>query len=170
MNWQNAEFYRVEREQITCTLCPHACVFKQDGDIGECHVRRRKASHLETASYAVAVQHLDTIERKPLYHYKPASKVITLAAPGCSFRCLYCQNYRLSQFGRSEESTWQAQIANTDEIITYALQHQAAIGFSYAEPSLSAELTLALAEQAKPHGIDITVSYTHLTLPTILLV
>lgn len=155
MNWQAANFFQAEGEQIVCTLCPHRCEFKQNGAVGECHVRRRQGNQLETASFATAVQHLDTIERKPLYHYKPASQVLTLASPGCSLRCLYCQNYRLSQFGRSEESTWQAQPASSDEIITYARQHQAAIGFSYAEPSLNAELTLELAGLARAHGIDI---------------
>lgn len=155
MNWRTAAFFQAEGEQLVCTLCPHRCTFTRDGEMGACHVRRRMGQHLQTAAFATAVQHLDAVERKPFYHFKPASKVLTLASPGCSFRCLYCQNYRISQFGRAEEIPWQAETANPNEIITYTIQHQAAIGFSYAEPSLNAELTLALAELARPHGIDI---------------
>ncbi|MCP4696645.1 MAG: AmmeMemoRadiSam system radical SAM enzyme [Gammaproteobacteria bacterium] len=155
MNWQVSKFFQASEDEVVCSLCPHSCTFKRDGDAGKCHVRRRKNMHLETASFATAVQHLDPIERKPLYHYKPAGKVLTLASPGCTFRCLYCQNYRLSQFGRSQEAIWRAEPVNISKIISFAAAHQAAIGFSYAEPSLNAELTLALAEAARPNGIDI---------------
>lgn len=155
MDWQTAQFFQINKDSITCTLCPHLCELKHHHQLGQCHVRRKTDKYLETAAFATSLQHLDAIERKPLYHYKPSSKVLTLASPGCSFRCLYCQNYRISQYGRSEDVPWQAKTADINQIITYAIQHQAAIGFSYAEPSLNAELTLELAKVAKPHLIDI---------------
>ena len=155
MKWNPASFYVNDSNALACTLCAHMCSFKKDGDIGFCHTRRRKNNQLETATLTVGIQHLDTVERKPLYHYKPGKNVLTLATPGCTFQCLYCQNYRLSQFGRSEQASWRSASLKIEDIVNNAAENQAAIGFSYAEPTLNAELTLALHELAKPRNIGI---------------
>jgi pyruvate formate lyase activating enzyme len=144
--WSKAAFYHSKGTALQCILCPHACILKKDEEIGFCQVRRRKGKIMETATFASAVQHLSAIERKPFYHYKPGTQVLTLAAPGCNFRCLYCQNYRLSQFGRTPAAPWQAEPVSPDSLIKTACKHNAAIGFSYSEPSLAAELTQALAQ------------------------
>ncbi|OAD18753.1 pyruvate-formate lyase-activating enzyme [Candidatus Thiomargarita nelsonii] len=155
MQWKKAAFYQRKGIALLCTLCPHACALTDDGEIGFCQVRRRNGKHIETATFASAVHYLDPIERKPFYHYKPGSKVLTLAAPGCNFRCLYCQNYRLSQFGRTPQALWRAEPVDPDSIVSTARKHNAAIGISYTEPSLAAELTLALAEAGQKKGIEL---------------
>ena len=126
-----------------------------DGESGQCHVRRRTGPRLETATFATTVWHLDAIERKPLYHFRPGAQALTLAAPGCSFRCGYCQNHRLSQYGRSPESPWSARPVDLDEVIASAAAADAAIAFSYSEPTLAAELTLALADRARGSGVEL---------------
>ena len=45
----------------------------------------------------VCAVNVDPIEKKPLFHYKPGSRAFTIAATGCSFRCLNCQNWSISQ-------------------------------------------------------------------------
>ena len=140
--------------RVRCELCPFRCVIA-DGHAGICAVRRNSGGQLETATYAVAVAHLDAIERKPLYHFRPGSRVLTVAAPGCTFRCDYCVNHRLSQFGRDATAPWAGEPAEPDGIVARAVAEGAAIGLSYSEPGLAPELTLRLAELAAPHGIPI---------------
>jgi pyruvate formate lyase activating enzyme len=152
--WAPASFFTADGDALLCTLCPHACRL-QDGEAGFCKVRRRAGAGLETATFAVAVSHLDPVERKPLYHFRPGSLVLTLAAPGCTFTCLYCANYRLSQFGRSAEAPWRGEAANPEAIVTEATHVGAAIALSYTEPALAAELTLALAAAAGPAGVPL---------------
>lgn len=154
MEWRAAEFYQVNGAALTCTLCPHACTLA-DGDRGRCQVRRRRGDVLETATFATSVVHVQPIERKPLYHFRPGSRVVTVAAPGCTFACTYCQNFRLSQLGRSAEAVWSARPLTPEELVTTAATERAAIAFSYAEPVLAAELTLASAVLARDAGIDI---------------
>lgn len=154
LHWTPAAFYRSQGDRLLCTLCPRACRLG-DGEIGFCQVRRRRGDTLETATFASAVKHLDAIERKPFYHYKPGSRVLTLAAPGCSFTCLYCQNYRLSQFGRHNEAQGAAAPVDPAEIVIEAHAHNAAIGLSYSEPSLAAELTLAIGVAGQAKGVDL---------------
>lgn len=112
-----------------CTLCPKRCRLA-DGQVGFCHVRRRAASQLETQTFATTVWHYDPIERKPLYHYLPGSTTLTLAAPGCTFRCDYCVNFRISQFGRDDAAPWRAEAVDADTAVDLAVEADANIALS----------------------------------------
>ena len=139
---------------VRCELCPFRCELP-DGRTGACRVRRNQGGKLQTATGSVAVAHLDTIERKPLFHVRPGMRVLTMAAPGCTFRCTYCVNHRLSQYGRDDDAVWAAEPARPAELVARARAEDAALGMSYTEPGLAPELTLALAELAAPHGIPL---------------
>jgi pyruvate formate lyase activating enzyme len=139
---------------VRCDLCPFYCDIA-DGHRGACKVRRNHNGVVETATTSIAIQHLDAIERKPLYHFRPGSQVLTLAAPGCTFRCHYCINHRLSQYGRDADAAWTGKPVPPASLVTQAAAHNAALGMSYTEPGLAPELTLALAELAAPAGIPL---------------
>lgn len=130
--------------RVRCELCPHRCVLA-DGETGVCRVRRNSGHRLQTATFAATVTHLDAIERKPLYHFRPGSQVLTLAAPGCTLRCNYCLNHELSQYGRVEGIPWTGQAVDPAALLERAGRHRAAIGFSYTEAALAVELTVALS-------------------------
>lgn len=142
--WQDAG-----GDRLRCTLCPFRCVLG-DGQVGVCQVRRNNAGTLETATFTAAVSHLDAIERKPFYHVSPGSKVLTVGAPGCTFRCDYCINYRLSQYGREDTASWSGSVADPEQLAATANAAGAMLGLSYSEPGLAPELTLALAEHGLP--------------------
>jgi hypothetical protein len=154
MQWAPAAFYRAEGADLVCTLCPHECRLG-DGEVGACQVRRRTAARLETATFATTVRHIDPVERKPFYHFRPGSRVLTLAAPGCTFACHYCQNYRISQFGRVPEIAWSAEEVDPVEIVESAAGQGLSIALSYSEPTLAAELVLALAASGRGRGVPI---------------
>ena len=150
--WRTALFSEpAAAGRVRCTLCPFRCVLA-DGQVGVCKVRRNHAGTLETAAYTAAVTHLTAIERKPLYHVQPGSQVLTIAGPGCSFRCDYCINYRLSQYGRAagDVAPWAGEPADPAAIAAQAVAAGALLGMSYSEPSLAPELTLALASFGVP--------------------
>jgi len=140
--------------RVRCTLCPFRCDLAE-GRTGACQVRRNHQGTLETATFTAAAVHLDAVERKPLYHVRPGSRILTVASPGCTFRCDYCINHRLSQYGRADGSPWRGEPADAAALVGRAAEEGAALGLSYAEPGLAPELTLALAEQAAPLGVPI---------------
>lgn len=154
LDWRAGDFARPQGEGVLCTLCPHACALG-DGEVGFCKVRRNYRGRLQTATFSTAAQHLTAIERKPLYHYRPGRKVLTLGPPGCSFACRYCQNYRLSQVGRSSASHPMPRPVDVDAAVQQAAHHDAALGLSYAEPSLAPELTVALARAGQRLGVEV---------------
>jgi pyruvate formate lyase activating enzyme len=73
-----------------------------------------------------------------------------MAGPGCSFRCDYCINFRLSQYGRDDEAPWLGGPARPAELAARAASSGALLGMSYSEPSLAPELTLDLAAHGVP--------------------
>jgi pyruvate formate lyase activating enzyme len=139
---------------VRCELCPFRCVLAE-GRTGPCGVRRNQGGRVVTATGSISVAHLDPVERKPFFHVRPGTQVLTLAAPGCTFRCDYCVNHRLSQYGREDGVAWTASPAVPADVVAWAGAAGAAVGLSYTEPGLALELTLALAERARPLGLPV---------------
>lgn len=134
---------------VKCLLCPHACILK-NGQAGICHTRINEEGTLYTKAYGnpVAV-HLDPIEKKPLYHFLPASKVLSFGTAGCNFRCLNCQNADISQVAPDDISTLDY---SPEKLVKTAIEHKSeGIAFTYTEPTVFFEYmydTAALAQKA----------------------
>lgn len=152
--WRPALFWQREQQTLVCTLCPFRCRLAA-GQTGRCCVRRRQADGLVTATFSSAVEHWQAVERKPLYHFFPGRPVLTLAAPGCTFRCDYCQNAVVSQYGREAQAVWRGAPVDVPAIVRQAAARGGALALSYSEPILAAELTLDLAESAAPLGVPL---------------
>lgn len=152
--WRRAEFFHREGNVLRCTLCPFACGLL-DGTTGRCRVRRRRGDQIQTATFATSVWHLQPVERKPLFHVRPGQRVLTVAAPGCTFACTYCQNHQLSQYGRLADRPWSAQPLEAETLVAAAVEARAGIALSYSEPVLAAELTLALSPRARGLGVEL---------------
>lgn len=150
--WSPALLASGEDGGVACRLCPLRCVLSA-GRTGVCGVRRNHAGQLQTATRSVAVAHVDAIERKPFFHVLPGSRVLTIAGPGCTFRCTYCVNHRLSQYGRDPANRWYGEPVDAAVLVERAHQLGAALGMSYTEPSLAVELALDLVDAAQPCGI-----------------
>lgn len=165
--WTPAGFAAPDGDRVRCTLCPHDCRLVP-GQVGRCHVRRATRGGMETATRATSVAHFDAVERKPLYHYRPGLTLLTLAPPGCSFACGYCLNYRLSQYGRSAGVGWTAGPVDPAGVVAAAAARGAGVALSYSEPTLAAELTLALSAAARPRGVDVVWKTNGFITPTAL--
>ncbi|MFD6417255.1 AmmeMemoRadiSam system radical SAM enzyme [Streptomyces sp. NPDC060194] len=156
--WQDADpaFTQVTAAGVRCVLCPFRCRLR-DGESGACRVRRRNGGRVQTLTRTTTVHHLDAVERKPFYHFRPGSAVLTLAPPGCSFRCDYCVNHRISGYGREPRARGLPPVEPVDvsAMVRRAAESSAAVGLSYSEPSLAPELTLALAAEARPLGVPV---------------
>jgi pyruvate formate lyase activating enzyme len=94
---KEARFYEKRGQNIACGLCPNGCILPPEGR-GRCRDRINKGGVLYTLAYGnPCAFHVDPVEKKPLYHFLPGSKIFSLATPGCPFRCLNCQNWDISQ-------------------------------------------------------------------------
>ena len=114
-------YQKLDNNRVRCNLCAHLCVI-HPGKAGICMVRENIDGILYTKVYGRSVaQHVDPIEKKPLYHFYPGSKVYSVATPGCNFRCRFCQNWDISQIV-SNEILESGNGATSDQIVWSAKQ------------------------------------------------
>jgi pyruvate formate lyase activating enzyme len=95
----------------------------------------------------------DPIEKKPLYHFYPASRVFSLGALGCSFTCPGCQNWQLSRRAPLADDPSLRRISPA-AAVEHALRAGArGICWTYNEPAIWLDHTLEGARLAKAQGL-----------------
>jgi len=88
----------LEDSKVQCHLCAHECKI-DSGKRGLCYVRENRDGSLFSLNYGrIIAEHIDPIEKKPLFHFLPGTRSYSIATVGCNFRCLHCQNYDISQY------------------------------------------------------------------------
>lgn len=139
-----------QNSKLSCVLCPHHCSII-DGERGLCMVRENRDGSLYLPFYGVlSAVSTDPIEKKPLYHFYPGSSIFSVGFYGCSFRCPFCQNFRIAQ------STPKGKLRTThpQELVEQALQQGAhAIAYTYSEPLVHFEWMLETATRARRQGL-----------------
>lgn len=155
-------YEKLDRNRVRCHLCAHYCVIA-DGKKGVCHVRENRGGVLYTLVYGRTIsQHVDPIEKKPLYHFLPGSLAYSVATPGCNFRCQWCQNWEISQMPR-EQDLISGYEASPEKIIKSALDTGShSIAYTYTEPTIFFEYAFdiaRLAHKANLANIYVTNGY-----------
>lgn len=120
----------------------------------------------------VIARHVDPVEKKPLFHFKPNSLTYSFATPGCNFRCKHCQNADISQFPLQGSQPLPGNPVSPSEIVHAALENNCtSISYTYTEPTIFFELaydTARLAVEAGLANIFVTNGYlTPVALKTI---
>jgi pyruvate formate lyase activating enzyme len=136
---------------VQCNLCPRHCIIA-NGERGECRVRENRGGRLYSMVYGnPCAVHLDPIEKKPLYHFLPTAGAFSLATAGCNMRCLYCQNWTISQV--PPEQTQNVELP-PEAVVHYAKEYKApVIAYTYSEPIVFYEYMLATAKLAREAGL-----------------
>ncbi|OGU12657.1 MAG: AmmeMemoRadiSam system radical SAM enzyme [Ignavibacteria bacterium GWB2_35_12] len=130
-----------EKNSVLCRLCSHYCEIK-DGNIGICLLRKNIGGELFTMTWGrTEGLAIDPIEKKPFYHYKPGTKVLSFGTPGCNFRCMNCQNWQLSQAVKYySDISLATKVFLPESIAEYAaIQKVDGISYTYSEPTIFLE-------------------------------
>jgi len=93
-----AMFYEsMDENRVRCNLCHHQCKIKESKR-GICGVRENRGGKLYSLVYGkIIAEHIDPIEKKPLFNFLPGSKAFSIGTVGCNFTCKHCQNFDISQ-------------------------------------------------------------------------
>lgn len=157
-------YQKLQDSKVRCNLCAHRCLI-HEGKKGICKVRENHGGILFTRVYGRSIaQHIDPIEKKPLYHFYPGSKAYSIATPGCNFHCLFCQNWDISQIF-DEKILNIGEEASPEEIVSNARQWQCkSIAYTYTEPTIFFEYSYDTARLAHQKGIkNVYVSNGYMT-------
>ena len=159
---REAMFYEREGDgQVRCGLCRFRCLIG-DGSRGICAVRENRGGKLYSLVYGkLCAEHVDPIEKKPLFHVSPGSSSYSIATVGCNFHCRHCQNYSISQVGRNESIPGREQ--TPQEIVQRAIDNScSSISYTYTEPTIFFEFaydTARLAREAGLRNVFVTNGY-----------
>jgi pyruvate formate lyase activating enzyme len=146
-----ARWWRCENDHIVCELCPRHCHIAEGGR-GFCRMRRNEANQLVADSYGYPLSlAIDPIEKKPLFHFLPGSKVLSFGTPGCTLACRFCQNWSLSQKAEPQK---RQPVTSPSQLIEFARREQVpTIAFTYNEPTVFGEYLIDVSREARQAGI-----------------
>jgi pyruvate formate lyase activating enzyme len=147
-----AMYYKqMEDSVVQCQLCPNLCILP-DLARGKCGVRINIEGKLYSLVYGKPVAvHIDPIEKKPLSHFLPGTRVLSIATAGCNLGCIFCQNWQISQVKPEEADHYNL---SPLQVVALAATYECpSIAYTYTEPTIFYEYMLDTAILAKSAGI-----------------
>lgn len=137
---------------VRCLACSHKCLISK-GETGICGVRKNINGELFLLVYGrVAAEHVDSIEKKPFYHFMPGTKAYSIGTVGCNFKCGWCQNWDISQASKGGAIFGNERTA--EQIVGGALATRCrSIAYTYNEPIIAVEFYKDIAKQARKKGL-----------------
>lgn len=141
----------MSEQRVQCDLCPRFCRLKE-GEYGICGVRRAEKGRVIHANYGILSSiHVDPIEKKPLHHFLPASRSLSIGSFGCNLFCRGCQNASISRCTAQDGGGFKL---SAQEIIALAQKHRcASVAYTYNEPIVWAEFMSDTAEVVQSAGL-----------------
>ncbi len=135
--------------KVRCTACARYCKLGE-GQTGLCGVRQNIGGRLQLLVYGrVITGHVDPIEKKPLVHYMPGTRIFSIATTGCNWLCQYCQNYDISQRRKVE-----GELLSPEQIVMLAKNNRCeGIAYTYNEPTIYMEFAHDVGVIAHRKGI-----------------
>ena len=142
-------YEKLPDQKVKCTACARYCEIGKN-QIGLCAIRGNEDGKLQLYAYGKVISgHIDPIEKKPVIHYWPGSKIYSIATTGCNWLCKYCQNSDISQRRKIEGIDMTPEdVANT--AVKYGAH---GIAYTYNEPSIFIEFARDCGVAARKKGL-----------------
>ena len=139
--------------RVKCGVCPHHCVIAE-GKRGICAVRENREGTLYALNYgkAIAVA-IDPIEKKPLNYFLPGTTAYSFATIGCNLRCLWCQNWAISQASKPNRLIYGEDISPDEHVRRALAAGCPSIAYTYTEPIIFVEYALDTMKLAREAGL-----------------
>jgi pyruvate formate lyase activating enzyme len=144
--------------RVHCFLCPRHCHI-HEGQSGFCFIRVNRGGKLYSLGYgSPAALQIDPIEKKPLNHFLPGTRVFSMGTAGCNMGCFFCQNWDIS---KSRHDQVHSQQLAPEEVPLLARKHNCrSLAFTYNEPTIWGEYVIDICRAAKQYGLK-TVMVTN---------
>ena len=140
--------------KIICEACSQACTLRE-GEYGICGVRKVENGELKLLVYGLASAiNIDPVEKKPMFHFLPNSKVFSFGTVGCNFSCSFCQNHDISQYPKEHNHQIVGRELSPQKAVELALENGCdSIAYTYNEPIVFFEYTYDTAKLAHEKGL-----------------
>jgi pyruvate formate lyase activating enzyme len=148
--------------KVHCYLCPRHCHIGT-GQGGFCFIRVNEGGKLYNLGYAhPAALQVDPIEKKPLNHFLPGTRVFSMGTAGCNMGCFFCQNWDIS---KSRSDQVKSNYIPPEDVVLLAIRYGCpSIAFTYNEPTIWGEYVIDICHAAREHGLNtVMVSNGYIT-------
>jgi len=137
--------------RVHCYLCPRHCHIGE-GQSGFCFIRVNQGGKLYSLGYASpAALQIDPIEKKPLNHFLPGTRVFSMGTAGCNMGCFFCQNWDIS---KSKHDQVHSRFVPAEDVVTLAIENGCrSIAFTYNEPTIWGEYVVDICYAARAAGL-----------------
>jgi len=137
--------------RLHCYLCPRHCRIRP-GQAGFCFIRVNEGGKLYSLGYgSPAALQIDPIEKKPLNHFLPGTRIFSMGTAGCNMGCFFCQNWDIS---KSRADQVRSQAIPPEGIPRLAIEHGCpSIAFTYNEPTIWGEYVIDICAEARRYGL-----------------
>lgn len=163
INLSNSKFLKIARFQqkidehfSQCLTCERKCKIAE-GKLGFCQTRINQDGKIYSIVYGLIPSlSFNPIEKKPLYHFHPGSKALTVGTYGCNFSCFWCQNHHLSHPSKRiiDIVKNSSEFLSPEKLIEIALKNNCqGTSISFNEPTLLFEYSLDVFKLAKKEGL-----------------
>jgi pyruvate formate lyase activating enzyme len=153
MHKVEARYYdKLENDYVKCHLCPANCRIGPSRQ-GTCLIKTNEAGTLYASEYGKTIAlNIDPIEKKPLYHFKPGSEILSIGPNGCNFKCIFCQNWSISQVKTS------TRYISPKELVQLAGSNgSVGVAFTYTEPLIWFEYVYDAAWLLRDSGFAVVL-------------
>lgn len=141
--------YEQRGDALQCMLCPHGCTIGV-GKVGICRTRMNLDGRLILTTYgACSSTQVDPIEKKPLFHFHPGRRILSLGSLGCNLSCRFCQNWQISQSATGTRFIAPRQAAK----LAAEAEGNIGIAYTYNEPLVWFEYLMDTAPMVREAGL-----------------
>ena len=152
MKFKVADWWEsLDNGKILCTLCPRYCTIG-DGQPGFCFIRQNHGGILYSLGYGRPSGFgIDPIEKKPLNHFYPGTKILSFGTAGCNLGCKFCQNWSIS---KAKIDDINALTASPEEVVSLTKKYNLpSIAYTYNDPTIFGEYVVDISRLARQEGI-----------------
>lgn len=147
-------YEKLSEDQVRCNICQRRCLIPA-GERGYCWGRINQDGKLFSLLYGqVSSTYAAPIEIKPLFHFFPGSRALSIGSLGCNFRCGHCQNWDIAHKKIDLHNPSTEYIAPDESVILAKSWGCEGISWTYNEPTIWFEYTLDSAKLAKKEGLN----------------
>jgi pyruvate formate lyase activating enzyme len=165
-------YTKIPPDKCGCTACTWMCKISNN-EVGVCGSRLNIDGKLYSLVYGKTTGlAVDPVEKKPLHHFLPGSKILSFGTAGCNFGCKFCQNSWMSQSNKfqipnTKNQNYLLKIKNIQDninkisiditpkkIVKQALENGCqGIAYTYNEPAIFVEFAHDTAKLAHKAGL-----------------
>jgi pyruvate formate lyase activating enzyme len=147
---ESALYESLQDGSARCNICERRCII-HEGGWGYCYTRKNRGGRIYNVTYGeVSTKTVAPIEAKPVFHFLPGSRWLSLGGLGCNLRCIGCQNWEIAHEQPCDIPQGRTEYMEPEKVVALAKEKGCVgISWTYNEPTMWLEYTVKASKLAK---------------------